>query len=74
MTLADDVAAAVKQFRRERGTGVSEAVNALVRRGLVAAPGQSGFVQATSEMGVATLPLDDVAGLLDVLEGDSRRS
>ncbi len=33
--LADDVAAAVEKARRERGLGLSEAVNDLVRAGLL---------------------------------------
>jgi hypothetical protein len=33
--LADDVAAAVEKARRERGIGLSEAVNDLVRAGLL---------------------------------------
>lgn len=74
VTLADDVAAAVDRLRRERGAGVSEAVNELVRRGLTRAPRSERFMQRRSRMGPASLPLDDVAGLLDVLEGDDRRS
>lgn len=74
VTLAADVAAAVEQLRRARGTGVSEAVNELVRRGLVTSRPPATFVQATSDMGQAQLAVDDIGGLLDALEGDSRRS
>jgi hypothetical protein len=35
LTLADDVAAAVEALRRERSSGISEAVNELCRAGLV---------------------------------------
>ena len=34
VTLDDDVAAAVDLVRRERGVGLSEALNELVRRGM----------------------------------------
>ena len=74
VTLADDVATAVERVRRERGVGVSEAVNDLVRAGLAAQPGKAAaFRQATSRMGPSLIPLDDVQGALDALEGDSRR-
>jgi hypothetical protein len=35
ITLADDVAASLERVRRERGVGLSEAVNELIRAGLV---------------------------------------
>lgn len=74
ITLADDVTAAVERVRRERGIGVSEAVNELVRRGLLAPERQRRFHQRSSDMGTPRLGIDDVAGLLDVLEGDARPS
>jgi len=73
VTLAADVAAAVEQFKRERGTGVSEAVNELVRRGLSRQSAPARFRQRTSDMGLPAVPLDDVAGLLDALDGPSSR-
>ena len=69
ITLADDVAAAVEQLRRERGAGVSDAVNELVRRGLTASAPRQPFRQRTSSMGPPKMPLDDIGGLLDALEG-----
>ncbi len=36
ITFADDVAALIERRRREDGTGVSEVVNDLVRRGAIA--------------------------------------
>lgn len=74
VTLADDVTAAVERLRREQGVGVSEAINDLVRRGLAAPARQTAFRQRTSDMGRPTLGLDDVAGLLDVIEGERHRS
>lgn len=73
ITLADDVAAAVQRLRRERGTGISDAVNELVRRGLTTAPSRKPFRQTTSELGAANVPLDDVAGLLETLDGPAAR-
>lgn len=73
ITLADDVAAAVEQLQRERGRGVSEIVNDLIRRGLTTAEARPPFRQQARAMGQALLPLDDVAGLLDVLDGPSSR-
>lgn len=71
--LADDVAAAVEELRRQRGFGVSDAVNELVRRGLVVRPGSKRFRQRSSDMGKPQLPIDDVAGLLETLDGPASR-
>lgn len=74
VTLADDVATAVERLRRERGVGVSDAINDLVRAGLAAQPGRpAAFRQTTSRMGESLIPLDDVQAALDALEGDGRR-
>jgi hypothetical protein len=73
VTLAEDVAAAVEQLRRERGGGVSDAVNELVRRGLRGAARRPKFQQASSSMGASRVPLDDIAGLLDDLDGPEIR-
>jgi hypothetical protein len=73
VTLDPDVAAAVSHLQSERGIGVSAAINDLVRRGLAAERPPRRFVQATSAMGAPALELDDIAAVLDVLEGDARR-
>lgn len=73
ITLADDVAAAVERLRRERGTGISEVVNDVLRQGLAARPALRRFRQKTSKMGEPALPLDDVAGLLEALDGPAAR-
>lgn len=74
VTLDDDVAAAVRDLRRTRGMGPSEALNELARRGLAVRDDEvPPFVQRTSDLGRARLPLDDIAGLLDALEGPARR-
>lgn len=74
MTLAKDVAAAVDAERRRRVVGVSEVVNELVRAGLARRSATAPFRQLTSPMGVPRMPVDDVAGLLEALEGDDHRS
>lgn len=74
VTLAADVAAAVEELRRQRGSGISEVVNELLRRGLSTGAPAPPFRQRTSDMGAPRLGLDDVSGLLDALEGDGRRS
>lgn len=74
ITLAEDVAAAVEQLRRRRGSGISEVVNDLLRQGLARDQPRPRFEQRVSDMGVPRLDLDDVSGLLAALEGDDRRS
>jgi hypothetical protein len=74
ITLAKDVAAAVEHARARRGVGISEVVNDLLRRGLAQETAAAAFTQQVSDMGAPRLDLDDVAGLLDALEGDDRRS
>jgi hypothetical protein len=74
ITLAPDVEAAVQELRRRRGGGVSEVVNELVRRQRAARAASAPFRQRSSAMGLPQRSLDDVAGLLDTLEGDDRRS
>ena len=48
----DDTAQALEQIRSESGMGVSEAVNCLVRRGLLAEPSPAPFVQQTRRLGL----------------------
>lgn len=74
VTLAEDVANAVAALRRDRDLGVSEAVNELIRRGLVVRQTVDRFHQRSSDMGLPQMGIDDVGGLLDALEGDDRRS
>lgn len=72
ITLDEDVARAVEAARRERGVGVSEAVNVLVRRGLAQRNVEPRpFRQTVSAMGRPRLPLDDVEETLALLEGDA---
>lgn len=61
--LADDVAAAVERARRERGLGLSEAVNDLVRAGLVPRE-RPPFRQRSYDLGLRI----DVANVGEVIE------
>lgn len=68
VSLDADVAAAVEQLRRERGLGVSGAVNELVRRGLAVPAQRPPFVQRTSR-GEALIDVTDVSDVLDLIDG-----
>ncbi len=70
VSLADDVAYAVEQCRRERSLGLSEAINELVRAGL-ARPGRSGqapFRQKAHDLGPG-IDVSNVADALETLDG-----
>ncbi|MDQ3029140.1 MAG: CopG family transcriptional regulator [Actinomycetota bacterium] len=72
ITFERDAAAAIEQLRRERGLGVSGAVNELIRRGLGARPARPPFEQRTSP-GHARIDVTDIAEALEVLEGPGAR-
>ncbi len=72
VTLADDVAAGVERLRRERSLGLSEAVNELIRSGLVARGRQKGFRQKTHDMR-ARIDLSNVAEVIETLDGPAAR-
>ena len=67
VTLDDDVAAAVRTLQRERGVGVSEAVNQLVRSGLTIRPARPPFRQRTVRLGLK-VDVSNVAEALEVLD------
>lgn len=71
VTLAQDVALAVDRVRKERGLGVSGAINALIREGLSRTQPKEPFVQKTSR-GEALIDVTNVAEALDLLEGPGR--
>ena len=71
ITIDDDVAAAIEQLRRERGLGVSAAVNELARRGLAARSARPPFRQRTSR-GDALIDVTNVAEALELLEQPRR--
>ena len=65
-----DTSAAVNQYRRETGLGVSEAINHLVRRGLKSVPKAVPFKQPTHPLGLK-VDVSNVAEALERLEGPS---
>ncbi len=63
-----DTAKAVDDVRRELGVGVSEAVNTLIRRGLLPRRDAPAFRQATRELGLK-IDVSNVAAALEDLDG-----
>jgi metal-responsive CopG/Arc/MetJ family transcriptional regulator len=72
VSLDDDVTAAVDRLRRERGVGLSEAVNELIRRGLQAPRRRTVFRQRTTALGLR-VDVSNVAEALDLLDGPAAR-
>jgi hypothetical protein len=67
-----DTAKAVQRVRRERGIGVSEAVNELIRRGMMRQEPRRAFRQKTFPLGIM-IDVANVADALEVLEGTQHR-
>lgn len=65
--LADDVAAAVEKARRERGIGLSEAVNDLVRAGLLPREQHVPIDPPSYNMG-AKVDLANIGEVLELLD------
>jgi Arc/MetJ family transcription regulator len=72
VSLDADVVAAVERLRRERGIGLSDAVNELARAGLRLPAQRSSFQQRTAELGLR-LDVSNVAEALDMLDGPAAR-
>jgi hypothetical protein len=72
ITLADDVAAAVEKLRRERGIGLSEAVNDLVRSGLTADRSARPFRQKAHDLG-AGVDFSNLGETIETLDGPAAR-
>jgi hypothetical protein len=71
VTLADDVAAAVERIRRERSIGLSEAINELVRAGLVTQDKPpTPFRQKSHDLGPG-IDVDNITDTLETLDGPS---
>jgi hypothetical protein len=70
--LDPDSAKAIERLRREKGMGVSEAVNDLIRRGLLAEPSAHRFEPIRRELGL-TIDVSNIADALDLLEGPDAR-
>ncbi|MDZ7676729.1 MAG: hypothetical protein U5K30_16895 [Acidimicrobiales bacterium] len=67
----DDTAAAVERLRRD-GRGMSEAVNELIRRGMLPRPDEDAFVPTTMRLGIK-IDVSDVVDALETLEGPEAR-
>ncbi|MHB1988921.1 MAG: ribbon-helix-helix domain-containing protein [Acidimicrobiales bacterium] len=67
-----DTARAIEALRREHGLGMSEAVNELIRRGLVAQPVRAPFRQRTAPLGLR-VDVSSVADAIEVLDGAATR-
>ncbi|MGH8923144.1 MAG: CopG family transcriptional regulator [Acidimicrobiia bacterium] len=72
ITFDVDVAAAIAQLQRREGLGVSEAVNFLIRAGLLQPAPRRRFKQKTSAMN-ARFDVTNVAEVIDFLEGPGAR-
>ncbi|GIW20436.1 MAG: hypothetical protein KatS3mg065_0732 [Chloroflexota bacterium] len=72
ITLDPDVRAAVERLRRERGVGLSEAVNELVRAGLAARRPRTAYRQRTAPIGLR-IDVTNVAEALEQLDEPDRR-
>lgn len=72
VTLADDVAASLEELRRERGVGLSEAVNDLVRAGLTAKRPTSTFRQEAHDLGRG-VDVSNIGETLETLDGPAAR-
>jgi hypothetical protein len=72
LTLADDVAAAVEKLRRERSIGLSEAVNDLVRAGLIQQQTAKPFRQKIHDLGEG-IDYSNIADALETLDGPAAR-
>lgn len=68
MTLAPDVASELAKIRRERGVGLSEALNQLARRGMVHRDPVGSYVQASYAMGMK-VDVANIGEVLDLLDG-----
>lgn len=73
ITLEPDTAAAIEHVRLERGIGLSEAVNELIRKGLLYVPEREIFVQKTYAMGPALIDITNVTEALAQVEGEDWR-
>jgi hypothetical protein len=72
LTLADDVSAAVENIRRERSIGLSEAVNDLVRAGLIQQQAIRPFRQKTHDLGEG-IDYSNLADAIETLDGPATR-
>jgi ribbon-helix-helix CopG family protein len=69
--LADDVAAAVEKLRRDRGLGLSEAVNDLVRAGLLPREQSAPVDPPSYDMG-AKVDLSNIGEVLELMDEEEK--
>lgn len=69
MEFDQDTAKAVEELRRQRGIGVSQAVNELIRRGLLPRGDRGDFRQRTRRLGLKI----DVSNVAEALEAAEDR-
>lgn len=72
ITLSGDVAAAVEKARSERGTGISETVNDLIRKGLASGDKRPKFRQRSQPVGLE-IDISNVAEAIENLDGPRAR-
>ncbi len=72
VTLAEDIAAAVRRLQRQQNVGVSEAINRLARAGLTVKPERPAFVQRTADLGLK-MDVTNVEEVLEIVEGPAHR-
>ncbi|PYM12969.1 MAG: CopG family transcriptional regulator [Candidatus Rokuibacteriota bacterium] len=72
ITLDRDVAQAIHRLRRQRGIGLSEAVNDLIRAGLRARAPRPAFRQRVHSLGLK-IDVRNVADALEILDGPASR-
>ena len=70
--LDDDTAAEVQRLRAEESRGLSEAVNELIRRGMLSLRQQEPFVPITHPLGLK-IDVSNISDTLDLLEGPEHR-
>lgn len=66
--ISDDVAAEIERMRREDGMGLSEALNLLARRGIMASSSVSPHYTHTSRPMTARIDISNTAEVLDLLD------
>lgn len=70
--LDPDAAKAIEALRRDSGVGLSQAVNELIRRGLLAPSPAKKFVPIPRDLGLQ-IDVSNIADALDLLEGPEAR-
>ena len=71
LTLDDDVAAAVEDLRRAEGIGRSEAVNRLVRKGLISRDAPVPYRHLPSDMGPFKVDISNIGAVIELLDHGS---